>query len=160
MHRACSIVAALVLVPLFSGPAGAQPTGASHESAKQGARAAAASWLALIDDGDFDDSWEAAASAFQARVPQEAWEDEGSRLRDSIQTGANRTVTMVKYRDSLRQAGDGPFVILKYRSSVGEAVIQETVVTTRDNTSWKVAGYQLTPRSSRNAYTLRPSAKN
>lgn len=156
MLRACSIFAVLVLVSPFTGPVGAQPTASSHASAKEAARAAAASWLEEIDNGNFDDAWEAAASVFQARVSEDAWEEEGRRLRDSVQTGTNRTATMVKYRDALRQAEDGPVVILKYRSALGETIIQETVVTIRENTSWKVAGYQVTPHLSRNAHTLHP----
>lgn len=160
MLRSCCIFAVLILAPPFAGPVGAQPTEASHERAKDEARVAAASWLEEIDDGDFDDSWEAAASVFQARVSKEAWEEEGRRLRDSVQTPTRRTVTMVKYRDALRQAGDGPVVILKYRSEIGGTVIQETVVTIRENTSWKVAGYQMTPRPPRTGHTLSPGRTN
>lgn len=141
-------------------PAAAQPGSPGHERAEQSARAAAQSWLRLVDEGDFEESWEAAAPVFRERVPQETWEERGDLLRDSIQTGVNRTRTMVEYRDSLRRITGGPFVILKFRSSPGDLSVEETVLTARIDDAWNVAGYQVTPLRRMPARTVRPSMEN
>lgn len=161
MPYSCWLVALfLVLSTLVVPPTAAQPDSPSHERAEQSARAAAQSWLRVVDDGEFEESWEAAASAFQERVPQETWEDRGDQLRDSIQTGASRTLTMVQYRNSLRQTSGGPFVILKYRSTPGDLSIEEVVLTTRIDDTWKVTGYQVTPLRRTPVRTIRPSREN
>lgn len=134
-----------VVLLLVAQPASAQE-GGDHSAATEKATKAVESWLTLVDENAFDESWEAASSLLQERIDHDAWAEKAGRLRDSIQTLATRTLTQTQYRDSLRRASrGGPFVLLKYRSTFEAGRVEELVLAVRQDTTWKVAGYQVTP---------------
>src|ERR1019366_7729260 len=54
----------------------------AHDAAKQEARQAAESWLALVDSERYDDSWSAASSLFRKAVSQEQWQSAVRAARD------------------------------------------------------------------------------
>lgn len=139
------IALAVACSPLLAAPISAQ-SGGEHAAAKQQARAAAEAWLTLVDDDKFAASWDSAAALFRERVERDEWVQRGRQLRDTVQAPSTRTLATTQYRDSLQQAsGSGPFVILKYRSSFGTGRFEELVLTVRQDTTWKVTGYQVTP---------------
>jgi hypothetical protein len=143
---------------LLVGPARAQSDG-EHAADKQAARAAAQEWLALLEDRDVEDSWEAAAAPFRARQPGlDAWTQAATRLADSVGAPAARTLTSARYRDSLRTvAAEGPFVVLTYRTRFAAGHYEELVVVARAEESWRVAGYRVRPlRSSGPSTPTRP----
>ena len=151
-----TVVLALV-VSACALPAGAQST-EPHATAKQEARAAAASWLALVDDDAFGESWDEAAGLLQKRIKRVDWIRTAERLRDSVETLPPRSLSGTQYRQSLRRAPDsGPFVLLKYRSVLSGEGFEELVLTVRQDTTWKVAGYQVTPLRSSASTEAPPS---
>jgi hypothetical protein len=126
----------------------ADPTGGAvvdrHRRAKQAARAAAESWLALIDAGAFDEGWTAADSTLRAGMTREDWENQGIRARHRLDTLRARRLARAQYRDSTAQiAGGAPVVILQYAAEYAKGPAWEAVVTTRRDTSWGVAGYRV-----------------
>lgn len=130
---------------LLAGSALGQSDG-SYTAAKTSAQDAAESWLALVDDDDFGESWDDAASLLQNRIAREDWIAEGRTLRDSVDVHSYRARTTVQYRDSIRRAPNGgPFVLLKYHTTFKTGRVEELIVTVREEDTWKVAGYQVTP---------------
>ena len=146
MIRLSRAFAALVsILLLLGGPVGAQ-TSDEHAAAKQQAQGAAESWLTLVDNDEFEASWDAAASLLQKRIKREAWAQKARQLRDTVQAPSGRTLALVQFRDSLQRApGGGPFVLLKYRSTFEGGRFEEVLLTVRQDTTWKVTGYQVTP---------------
>ncbi len=141
--RSVSIVGLAVV--LLTGAVSAQPRDTTA-GAERRAKSAAQSWLSLIDDDAFGESWDEAASLLQERIEREEWIQEAERLRDSVETLSSRSLTQTQYRDSLRQPPvDGPFVLFKYRSTLETGRVEELLLTVRQDTIWKVAGYQVTP---------------
>lgn len=135
----------LFLACVTASPARAQ-SATPHAGAKQAAQTAAQSWLEMIDDDDYDESWDEASALLQKQIEREKWIQEGRELRKTVKTLSGRTRTMVQYRDSIQHApSDGPFVILKYRSTSEEGRFEELLLTVREDDTWKVAGYQVTP---------------
>jgi hypothetical protein len=64
-----------------------------------------------------------------------------------MRTVSNRTLTATRYRDTLPRARDeGPFVLLAYRSTYEGGSVNEVLVTVQEDTTWKVAGYRVTPQ--------------
>ena len=115
-----------------------------HRRAKQAARAAAESWLALLDAGAFDEGWTAADSTLRAGMAREDWENQGIRARHRLDTLRARRLARAQYRDSTAQiAGGAPVVILQYAAEYAKGPAWEAVVTTRRDTSWGVAGYRV-----------------
>lgn len=145
MVRLCVCAALLFLVPLVVVPAAAQ-SGEAHAAAKEKAKTAAQSWLARVDADEFEASWEEASPLLQRRIERADWIRSAEQLRDTIKTVSDRTLTATRYRDSLQRAPrPGPAVLLKYRSTFEAGPVDELIVTVRADTTWKVAGYQVTP---------------
>jgi hypothetical protein len=65
---------------------------------------------------------------------------------------------MVQYRNSLRTVPGGPFVILTYRSTFEGGRAEELLLTVREEATWKVVGYRVTPLRSADARA--PSPRN
>jgi len=147
MLRASGVPTVLVATALFlvGGPAAAQ-TNDEHAAATKKARQAAEAWLGLVDDDAFATSWDSAAALLQKRIKRKNWVQKAQQLRDTVQALSSRTLATTQYRDSLRRApSEGPFVFLKYRSSFGAGRFEEVLLTVRQDTTWKVTGYQVTP---------------
>ena len=51
-------------------PAPSVPTSSSHAAAEQAAIESAQAWLALVDGGNYAQSWEAAAALFKSALSQ------------------------------------------------------------------------------------------
>lgn len=132
-------------IALLVGPVSAQ-SGGTPEIAERRAKSAAQSWLSLVDYGAFGESWDEAALLLQKQIERAEWIEKTERLRDSVKTLSSRFLTQTQYRDSLRQPPvDGPFVLFKYRSTIEPGRVEELLLTVRQDTIWKVAGYQVTP---------------
>ncbi len=114
--------------------------------AKEQAQEAAESWLSLTDAGEFGESWDAAAAPLQEGITREAWLDRGTKARSSLDSLTSRTLTRAQYRDSTAQLPTGnPVVTLQYRSEFEDRSVLEAVVTTKQDDTWKVAGYRIVP---------------
>lgn len=117
---------------------------AFRDAAEADARDAAEEWLALTDAGQFDESWYAADSTLQNGVAREEWIDQGRRVRGRLDSVRSRRLVRAQYRDSTGLLPGGrPVVLLKYETEFDRGTTLEAVVTTRPNTTWKVAGYRV-----------------
>jgi len=115
-----------------------------QKEATTAARAAAERWLALTDDGRFDESWQAADSTLRARISRELWIDQGRRVRSRLDTVRSRLLTKTEYRESTGLVpGDRPVVLLQYTTTFDRGKTLEALVTTKRDTAWKVAGYRV-----------------
>lgn len=117
---------------------------ARRERAKERAQQAAEAWLTLTDAGQFGASWDEAAPSLQRNISREAWKKRGTKARAPLDSLLNRELTRVEYRDSTAQLpGGAPVVALQYRTAFADRSALEAVITTRPDTSWKVAGYRV-----------------
>jgi hypothetical protein len=145
MDRTGLVLTLLLPGLLLAGAARAQ-SDAPHAADKQAAQAAAREWLALLEDQDVEESWEAAAAPFRERTDREAWGRRATRLADSVGAPAARTLTAAQYRDTLRAAAaEGPFVVLAYRTRFAAGRYEELVLVARSEDDWRVAGYRVRP---------------
>ena len=155
------ILACGLLVVACAAPAAAQSEGDEHAAAKEKARAAAQSWLDRTDATEFGASWDAAAALLQDRIERADWVQQAEALRDTVKAVSDRALAMTQYRDSLRSTpGHGPFVLLKYRSTFEAGRFDELLLTVREDTTWKVAGYQVTPLRRPPARSSAPAPSN
>jgi hypothetical protein len=117
---------------------------AFEDAAATAARSAAEEWLALTDAGKFDESWRAADSTLQNGISREEWIDQGRRVRGRLDSVRTRRFVRAQYRDSTGLLPGGrPVVLLKYRTEFDRGTTLEAVVTTKPDTTWKVAGYRV-----------------
>ena len=113
----------------------------SQESA---AIEAADEWLALVDAGEFETSWERTASLFQDAVSASEWEASVTAARRPFGAFVSREVLSAELRTSLPGAPDGEYVVIQYRAAYeNKQAAVETVTPMRDGGEWKVSGYYI-----------------
>jgi hypothetical protein len=107
------------------------------------AQAAAEQWLALIDAGQFAESWQATAAVFQSAVSQPQWQGSLESVRKPLGSLVSRKLKSAKYTKTLPGAPDGAYVVLQFATSFTnkkEAVETVTPMLDKDG-KWKVSGY-------------------
>ena len=120
-----------VPAPKTVGPQAAPPDAVAH----------ALSWLALIDRGDWTESWQAASPTFRSRMSQDAWETRAAQLNrpagplDRVQQYAVRSA-------SPTNSDAGGSVLVQYQATSPTGVrLLETVALVPDGETWKVSAY-------------------
>lgn len=101
------------------------------------------SWLALIDAGDSERSWERSAALFRQAVTPEQWKQALSASRKPLGDLESRVVKSTQYVTSLPGAPDGQYVVIQFESSFAHKKSAiETVTPMRDPDGvWRVSGY-------------------
>jgi hypothetical protein len=137
MRRRC-FRTLLVLVGVLS--AGVAYGGSQEDSAV----AAANQWLALVDGGQYGESWKRAAILFRNAVSESKWETSISVARDPMGKFISREVLSAQFMTSLPGAPDGKYVVIQY-SSVFEnkRAAVETITPMLDDGEWRVSGYYI-----------------
>ena len=122
-----------------SGAAVAE-AGTEHEKAAQDV---ALAWLALVDAGQYAQSWDEAASIFRRTVDQPSWIRRVDAVRTPLGSVRSRTLKTAKYATSLPGAPDGEYVVLQfYAAFEHKAAAVETVTPMKDpDGRWRVSGY-------------------
>ena len=85
---------------LLCSAALAQDLAAKRETADQAAR----SWLALVDHGDYGQSWQEAASFFQSKISKADWEKALNQVRPPLGAAKNRTLMGSMYQTDVPNA--------------------------------------------------------
>ncbi len=139
MRSSQLIVTCLVSVVL-KGAAGVL----AGEPEKKGTQAAE-SWLALVDAGEYGQSWEEAAVFFKSAVPKEDWERSLEAFRTPLGAVVSRSVTSATYATSLPGAPDGEYVVIQFETSfANKKAAVETVTPMKDpDGAWRVSGYYI-----------------
>jgi hypothetical protein len=105
-------------------------------------KAAAASWLALVDEQKYGDSWNAASPYFRSQIAEAAWEQAIKAARGPLGAVTSRALSNDTRAASLPGAPDGDYEVLQYRSQFADkASAIETLTLMHDAGDWKVAGY-------------------
>ena len=131
----CSLVLLLILLPCTSH---------ASEQKKRDAEQEAGKWLALVDGGQYQESWNRAASLFKQQVSAEQWRQAITAARDPFGIMISRQLMTSSYTTELPGAPDGEYVVLQFKTvfkNKQQAV--ETVTPMLDNGSWRVSGYYV-----------------
>jgi hypothetical protein len=107
------------------------------------AEAAAASWLKLVDSGNYAESWQQASPTFQAAITQKEWEQKLRAVRAPLGTVVSRQLKSAEYATQLPGVPDGEYVVMRYDTSFEHKKTSiETVVSAREKDGqWRVSGY-------------------
>lgn len=119
---------------------------ADHAADIEAATAAAISWLELVDSGDYEASWEAAADMLKDQVTLGQWNAAIGNARSQVDPLGERTRTDARYTTELPGAPAGEYVVLQFRTEAsGDRTVGETVVPMKEDGAWKVSGYFVRP---------------
>ncbi len=104
---------------------------------------AAGIWLSLVDSGEYDRSWDQAASLFKSVLSKSQWAGSLQGVRKPLGKIISRGAASAKYTTSLPGAPDGQYVIIQYNTSFeNKKSAVETVTPMRDKDGkWRVSGY-------------------
>ncbi len=130
---ASSILVALTLTPAFA--AAQESEDARVTSAKE--------WLALVDAGDYAESWERAGETFRSQVAKETWEQQLTAVRTPLGATGSREFQSTQELKDPPSAPPGDYLVITFATSFeGLAAATETVVLAKEGEDdWKVAGY-------------------
>ena len=110
---------------------------------EEAAVAAAESWLKVVDAGQYDQSWDQAATVFQGAVSKPDWVRMLQGIRAPLGSLVSRSVESSHYTTSVPGAPDGEYVVIRFETSFEhKKKAVETVTPSRDKDGvWKVSGY-------------------
>ena len=139
---------ALVL-PLACGLAAGSLAGQDQdeEAAKEAALASTTAWLEIVDAGDYEGSWNAAAVGFQQAVPIATWVVQVQGARNPFGEFGERTLMSSQYLVDPPNTPPGTYVIIRFRTVVarGGHVIETVVPMLDTDGAWRVSGYFVAP---------------
>lgn len=118
-------------------------SGAVAQGDNSAAQAAAESWVALIDQGQYAASWQAAAASFKGAVPQQKWVEAVGVARGPFGGLNTRSVKSSTATRTLPGAPDGEYVVMQFNTAFEKkAAALETITMAHDpDGQWRVIGY-------------------
>jgi hypothetical protein len=121
----------------------ANPNTVSAEAPEKAAQSAALTWLALVDAGNYAQSWNAASLLFRQNVSQAQWQAAAASARNPLGALKSRQLLSATFARTLPGAPDGEYVIVQFTASFEhKAAAVETVTPMRDGDgAWHVSGY-------------------
>jgi hypothetical protein len=126
-----------VVVLLLTGSARAQEADAVAQAGQ-----AAKSWLDIVDQEKYGQSWDEAAALFKGAVTREFWEEAVRSARAPLGALKSRTVKTATFTRNLPGAPAGEYVVVQFDTQFANRSAVETVTPMREKDgSWKVSGY-------------------
>lgn len=117
-------------------------TSSSHAEQEKAATDAALAWLALIDKGNYKESWDQSAAPFKNSLSAEKWAEMVKPVRAPLGKVESRAVRNRDYMTELPGAPNGEYVIIQFKTrfeNKKDAI--ETVTPMLEDGKWKVSGY-------------------
>jgi Protein of unknown function (DUF4019)/Bacterial Ig-like domain len=121
-------------------------TSALKHSAEKAAVSAAKSWLTLIDNGKYKESWNETAEAFKAAVSKNKWEKIIQKVRKPLGKNISRKLISKSYHTSPEPSlPKGKYVMIRFNSSFkNKKSAIETITPMMDKDGkWRVVGYYI-----------------
>ena len=130
------LLVSLLLTPFSLG---------SEAKPEEEATARANAWLALLDQGKYEETWDAAARLFKGAVSKDDWKKQITAARSPLGKLVSRTVKSTKYLESLPGSPDGKYVVIQYDTTFEhKKAAVETVTPMMDpDGTWRVSGYYV-----------------
>lgn len=117
--------------------------GSASEEQENAALRAARVWLAVVDSGNYAQSWNTSASYFRTAVSQEQWRQSMVGIRQPLAGVVTRELKSKTHVTELPGAPDGEYVVIQFNTTFeNKRVAVETVTPMlEDDGNWLVAGY-------------------
>ena len=117
----------------------------AKESEDQQAVLAAEVWLALVDCGKYELSWDASADYFKTAVDKAQWVKSLKAFRKPLGSVVSRKIKSSQHATNLPGAPDGEYLVIQYDTSFEhKKSTVETVTPMRDKGGqWRVSGYYI-----------------
>lgn len=109
------------------------------------AESAAQTWLALLDRGDYSQSWSTAAKPLRDSISESQWTSRIAAVRAPLGGLKSRKVLSARFERTLPGAPDGEYVVIQFSTTFEhKAAATETVTPMKDaDGRWHVSGYYI-----------------
>lgn len=128
-------------VPATPSPA-AQAAPAAVSPADKASEQAARQWIALVDDHQYEKSWDAAGSSFRKAVTAATWASQAKPVREPLGQVTSRELAGVEQHGDLPGMPSGDYRVLRFATDFAKAKgTVETVVMAKEDGAFRVIGY-------------------
>jgi Protein of unknown function (DUF4019) len=103
-------------------------------------------WLAVLDAGNFGDSWQGAAEVFKLGVSQADWISQLEDIHSKLGKATMREMKNAQFSTTLRGApSTGEYVTISYLTKFANAPLAtETLIVSKEaDGEWRIAGYNI-----------------
>lgn len=123
------------------------PTPVPTPGREKPAQDAAGAWLALVDAGQYGESWDGAAELFKRSVTRAQWIDALTKVRSPLGRIESRKLRAAVYLTDLPGAPTGDYVVIEFDASFpgGPAMIERITPMKDPDGAWRVSGYYVVP---------------
>jgi hypothetical protein len=113
--------------------------------AERAASQDATAWLALLDKGELEETWDTSAPFLRERATRPQWIQSGNAMRAALGKALSRKQIAIMETDSVPTAPPGHYVVVEYRSKFAQEPLAFESVTEMlcDDGKWRVAGYSV-----------------
>lgn len=103
----------------------------------------AKTWLELVDQGEYEKSWETAAELFKNNIPKNEWTRTIAAGREPMGELVSRELESTEFSTTLPGAPDGEYVVIQFATSFeSKESAVETITPMKDPDGvWRVSGY-------------------
>ncbi len=111
----------------------------------EAARQAAQTWLAMLDSGNYSNSWYQASGLFRGAVSETAWEGAMNTYRQPLGMLISRRMASAQGTKEMPGFPDGQYVLMKFETSFTnkkDAIETVTFLLEKDG-QWRSAGYYI-----------------
>ncbi|MCH4023121.1 MAG: DUF4019 domain-containing protein [Acetobacter sp.] len=106
------------------------------------ASADARKWVELLDEGQWDASWQAAGTLFKAKITSAQWATTIQSVRQPLGRPSSRTFQSVMQTKTLPGTPAGDYQIIQFQTRfANKPNAVETVVLSREQPYWRVSEY-------------------
>jgi hypothetical protein len=99
-------------------------------------------WLANVDAGNYDASWDLASAYFKSQLTKEQWYALVKPVRDAVGPVVSRGAAQVTQTDTLPNAPFGKYLVIVIRTKFAmNDHATETIIMKMEDGEFKVAGY-------------------
>jgi hypothetical protein len=132
-----SVIGMVVLVLCFSS------LSVADEAKEAAALEAAKTWLTLVDNGHYGESWETAAAYFKNTVTKDYWQQAIPAIRKLFGEPLSRKLGSIEYTRSLPAAPDGEYYVIQIATSFEKKqhAVETVHLMLNENGAWRVSGY-------------------
>jgi tetratricopeptide (TPR) repeat protein/tRNA A-37 threonylcarbamoyl transferase component Bud32 len=102
-------------------------------------------WLALIDAGNYSESWEKASAIVQGAVTEQSFANSMETFRRPLGALVSRKLKSAQHMTEMPGAPDGQYVILQFDTSFAnkKSAIETVTFTLGKDGHWRSAGYYI-----------------
>ncbi|HEY1772562.1 MAG TPA: DUF4019 domain-containing protein [Gammaproteobacteria bacterium] len=105
---------------------------------------AANAWIALVDAGNYAESWKQAAPLFQQQVTESYWEKAAGSVRGPLGKVLKRSAPTARYTTELPDAPTGQYWLVQDTADFEhQPGLTERVTVMQTSSGWQVIGYHI-----------------